>query len=405
MLRKQNPPLPISLYNAIFSGSKPRALDFDHLLKKARGKTKLQKLGADFREDSLKILLKSINDEAGLHPFGRIMIKEKLVSQLENRLWAEYWFAKYPQILEQKVLPIVLVTGLQRTGTTKMQRLLSGQLGARGLLSWEALYPAPIGDKKETKKRISRTKRGERALHWISPAFHEIHPIHTSQPEEDVLLLDLNFMSSSSEAIMHVPTYAAWLAKQNAVEAYEYEKKLLLLLQWQRSGGFWVLKSPHHLEHMEQFLKVFPDSKTVWMHRQPEQAIPSFLSMLYYSRSIMTKNVDKEHIKSYWLPKIKNMLKSGLAFESLHPEKVMDVYFSDFMQMEKATVGNVMRFLRNNQKHDGPLRDTPSNKFHSKHRYTLKDWEITPEMIQNEFEFYTNKFFTPELPYQTSGQR
>ncbi len=394
MLKKERRPLFINFYNSVFSITRTKKLDFDALIHKARKNTRQTSLGADFNEDALKILLKSINEEAGLHPFGQLMIKEKLISQLENRLWAEYWLRKYPEILKQQVLPIVLVTGLQRTGTTKMQRLLSQQLGARPLPSWEALYPAPIGNKEETKKRISRTQRNERAVRWISPAFHDIHPISTHKPEEDVLLLDVHFMSSSAEAIMHVPTYANWLSKQNPTDAYQYEKKLLLLLQWQRNGGYWVLKSPHHLEHLENFISVFPATKIIWMHRQLEQCVPSFLSMLYYSRSMFTKNVDKEIIKRHWLPKLREMLWSGQEFDANHSDKVLDVYFADFMQLEKSVLRDVMVFIKENRKKSGTMENTPQKSFQSRHRYTLQDWGLNDAIIQNEFDFYGKSFFS-----------
>lgn len=136
MLKPEKRPLPIRLYNIIsrsigISGK----LDYDALLKKAKRNTGLQFLGTDFNEEALQVLIMSINEEAQLHPFGNLMIREKLIGQLENRLWAEYWFKKSPEILEQELLPIVMITGLQRTGTTKMQRLLSDQEGARALMS------------------------------------------------------------------------------------------------------------------------------------------------------------------------------------------------------------------------------------------------------------------------------
>jgi len=404
MLNKERRPLLINLYNSVFSIGQGKKLDFDLLIRRAINNTRQKNLGADFNADSLKILVKSINEEANLHPFGQLMIREKLIGQLENRLWAEYWFRKYPEILKQEVLPIAMVTGLQRTGTTKMQRLLSDQLGARGLMSWEALYPAPIGNKKETKKRISRTSRNERAVRWISPTFHTIHPIHTHKPEEDVLLLDVNFMSTSSEAIMNVPTYASWLSKQDPTVAYQYEKKLLQLLQWQRSGGFWVVKSPHHLLHLEDFLSVFPKTKVIWMHRQLEQCVPSFLSMLYYSRSMFAKNVDKDLIKAHWLPKIQDMLRSGLAFDSMHSDKIIDVYFSDFMQMERSVLGDVQRFLKDNRKNKG-ANNSYQKSFQSRHRYTLMDWGLNTDMIQKDFDFYNKSFFTSTENILTSEQR
>jgi hypothetical protein len=200
-------------------------------------------------------------------------------------------------------------------------------------------------------------------------------------------------MSTSAEAIMHVPSYADWLSKQNPVEAYRYEKKLLLLLQWQRNGGFWVLKSPHHLGYLQNFISVFPATKVVWMHRQLEQCVPSFLSMLYYSRSMFTKNVDQEIIKAHWLPKLKNMLLAGQAFDAQHSDKVLDVYFSDFMHLEKSVLREVMMFLKEGRKKSGTTESADQKNFRSRHRYTLQDWGLNDAIIQKEFDFYDKSFF------------
>jgi len=362
-------------------------LDYDKLLEKAKGNTGLQFFGADFNEEALQVLIKSINEEAQLHPFGNLMIREKLIGQLENRLWAEHWFMKNPEILEQEVLPILMITGLQRTGTTKMQRLLSNQEGARALMSWEALYPAPIKEAKEKAKRIRRTNRNEKAVKFISPTFQSIHPIHTDQPEEDVLLLDVHFMSSSSEAIMHVPEYASWLEEQDHSEAYAYEKKLLKLLQWQRGGKFWVLKSPHHLQYLDEFTCVFPESNIVWMHREIENCIASFLSMLYYSRSMFTRDIDKHALKSHWLNKLSLMLDGGLSFRDSNPDQITDVKFKDFMTDERRVVSQIMTHMLNRDyKTINALGNNRS--YISNHRYQLEDWQIEPTELEITFERY-----------------
>jgi len=123
MLQAEKRPFPIIVYNQLaglpgLNGD----LSLDKTLKKASRNTDLNDLGNDFNDEALKVLLKSINEEAGLNPFGQLMIREKIIGQLENRLWATHWFKKNPEILEQEILPIALITGLQRTGTTKMQR-------------------------------------------------------------------------------------------------------------------------------------------------------------------------------------------------------------------------------------------------------------------------------------------
>ena len=389
MLKPAKPPFAIQSYNRIFRliGS-AGSINLDKILKKGRKNTGLSDLGDDFNDEALLILVKSINEEAQLNPFGQLMIREKLIGQLESRLWATHWFKKYPEILEQDVLPIVLITGLQRTGTTKMQRLLSELPEARALFSWEALYPAPIGQFDETRKRIARTKRNEKVVKWISPTFQSIHPIFHDQPEEDVLLLDVHFMSSSLEAIMHVPSYARWLNSQNQTEVYAYEKKLLKLLQWQRGGRYWVLKSPHHLEYIDSFNRVFPDTRAIWTHRSTVQSVPSFLSMLYYSRSMFSDHVDKVDIKIHWLNKLADMLHTGLKFRSESPAKITDVTFSKFMQAENEIIAGIAR------KHPIKLDDlrpdkiNSKEKYVSKHNYQLSDWDLTEDDLKRQFHAY-----------------
>jgi hypothetical protein len=398
MLRHEKRPFPIVAYNGIFKALRlsPR-LDFDQIIKRARKNTGLKDLGDDFYDLALRLQIESINNEAMLHPFGVLMIREKIISQLENRLWAEYWLMKHPGILGQDVLPVVLITGLQRTGTTKMQRLLSELRGARPLRSWEALYPAPVGEVTETKRRISRTTRNEKALKWISPAFQSIHPVFTHEPEEDVLLLDVHFMSSSTEAILNVPSYADWLSTQDHSQAYEYERKLLKLLQWQQGGDFWVLKSPHHLEYLDVIEKVFPDTKIIWMHRPIEDCIPSFLSMLYYSRLLFSDKVDQDAIVSQWINKLTKMLQSGLKFRAMHSNKIIDVFFEDFLKSESAVVGKIVRDLSLTQVPMSHAGDGGKKRYLSKHRYSLEDWGLKISELHTQFDFYHKAIFGNSL--------
>jgi hypothetical protein len=379
-LKKPRTRLPIRLFNLIAS---PSRLDVDELIRISRKKTNLHNLGTDFNNEPLRVLCQSINEEARLHSFGLFMIREKLIGQLENRLWAIHWFDTYPEILEQELLPVILITGLQRTGTTKMQRLLSQGKKARGLHSWEALYPAPVGDPKETRKRIVRTRMNERAVKWISPHFYHIHPIEHLNYEEDVVLLDLHFMSTSSEAIMHVPTYAKYLEQADNTEAYAFELKLLKLLQWQNAGDYWILKSPHHLEHLSLIEKLFPDLTLIWMHRDPTACIPSFMNMLYHSRCMFSDAVHSEDILDHWIPKTRKMLEQGLNdINSI--KQVRHVHFDAFVKDEERVVDkieHVSPYVRHAQRQ-------PTKEYKSNHHYNLEDWSLTEDMIKKDLDFY-----------------
>ena len=98
-------------------------LEKDELIKAARKNTGLHDLGRDFWDEPLERLIDSINNEAQLHPVGRFISKQRLVNMLSVRLRAEDYFKKHPEILEQPLYPVIVIIGLQRTGTTKLHRL------------------------------------------------------------------------------------------------------------------------------------------------------------------------------------------------------------------------------------------------------------------------------------------
>jgi hypothetical protein len=200
----------------------------------------------------------ALTTEAQLTPFGRMIQRGRIVAALVARLRAEQLFKDHPEILGRDLGPIVVIAGLQRTGTTMLHRLLAADPNARSLASWEALNPVPFpGEGADAKARRAQGKRAERGLAYLAPEFFAIHPVEADSPEEEVLLLDISFMSQAPEATLHVPSYAAWMETADSTPAYEYLAKLLKLLHWQRPGRHWVLKTPHHMEYLDMVTPVF----------------------------------------------------------------------------------------------------------------------------------------------------
>ena len=222
-------PWPIRVYNRIASGLK---LDRDALIAKARSKTGLADFGDDWFIEPLDALLRSIHEEAQLTALGRSIMQKRLVDALCTRLRAEDLFRRHPEILEIDLGQVLVIAGLQRTGTTLLHRLMASHPDIRAPLSWEALNPVPLPNDQSNASRIRAAKLAERGLKFLAPTFFAIHPVEHDMPEEDVLFLDLSFMSQSAEATMWVPSYSAWLEQQDMTPAYDYLKKMLQLLHW-----------------------------------------------------------------------------------------------------------------------------------------------------------------------------
>ena len=397
-------------------------LDKDTLIRAARKITGLHDLGSDFNIEPLEKLLWSVEHEADLSPVGRFITKERFVSLLSIRLKAEEIFRKNPQILQQELYPAWFIIGLQRTGTTKLQRLLAQDSDHRVIPSWEVINPVPINPNlynltsrlqsddpdfhhltispshhlypHPRDKRISVAKTSVSALKLMSPGFFAVHPIDAMQPEEDILLLDISFMSTTPEAMMHVPAYAHWLEQTDQSDAYAYAAKLLKFMQWIRPARRWVLKSPHHLEFPGLIEKYFNDVHFIWPHRSPDESVPSFLSMVTYNRMIFSDRVDVHQIAEHWVTKVGYMLDQALEYR-LQPgndSKFTDIFYKDLITDSMAEMARIYNLnggltpelLELFRQHEA---DHPHRK-NGVHNYSLEDFGLTKSDIDRHTDHY-----------------
>lgn len=364
------------------------SLNKDELISAARYNANLHDFGKDFWDEPLDRLIHSLNHEARLHPIGHFISRKRIINLLMVRLRAQYWFAKHPAILEQEIYPPLVIVGLQRTGTTKLHRLLTADPDNRVLRSWEAINPAPLDKVINGKdKRIKAAKTTEKALRMMAPGFFAIHPVEYTAPEEDILLLDVTFLSTTPEATSHVPSYASWLENTDQSYAYEYGARLLQLLQWQQPGKRWIMKSPHHLEFLPLIEKYFSNARFLWTHRDISECIPSFLSMVCHSRSIFSDEVSMEEVTEHWVRKTHYMLEKGIQFRALedHHRKFTDIMYEELVrdpmgQLEKIyeSYGGIPESLR--ERFRTAEMENPYGKY-GLHEYSLSDFGLTREDI------------------------
>ena len=381
--------------NTYFAGTEIK-LDKDQLIKAARKNTGFHDLGKYFWDEPLEKLLYSVNNEARLHPIGRFITLKRLENLLSVRLRAEHLFKKYPEILEQQLYPATVIIGLQRTGTTKLHRMLAGDPETRSVRSWEAINPAPINESDlNGKKRIGIAKTNEKALKIMSPGFFAIHPVEHLAPEEDVLLLDVSFLSTTPEATMHVPSYSEWLENTDQSPAYEYMAMLLKLLQWQQPAKRWVLKTPHHLEFLDLAQKHFENVRFVWTHRKVHECIPSFLSMVGYSRILFSSDVDAGEIGKHWVRKIGYMLTRALEFRSENTNENLfsDVPYRDLVNDSFSVVQSIYKnrdmelTIKHQKIFEESERRNPQRKYGT-HEYSPDDFGIDKSYIDKFTQTY-----------------
>ena len=400
-------PLPVAVFNRAgrLAGrfGLRGGLRVDRMIAAAKSKTGLNDFGNDWFLEPLNVLVKSINEEARLSSVGYALQKSRIVSALSTRLRAQHLIRKHPEILDLDLGRIILIAGLQRTATTTLHRLIAADPDIRDLRAWEALNPVPLRGEKQgdPRRRIRLAKLAEKTIGLLAPDFAAIHPIRFDAPEEDVFLLDLSFMSQSPEAMMHVPSHAAWLERQDHTRAYRYMLTMLKLLQWQRPGRNWVLKTPNHMEHLDVALRILPKTLVIQTHRDPKKAVASFCSMVAHGRGILSDHVDAGEIARHWVRKMRRMLERSMKVrDSGNADAFVDVSYRDLVATPVDELRAIYRhagieFTRRAAKAAAALAARDVKDRHGKHVYSLSSFGLNAEQIDRHFAFYANAFRIP----------
>ncbi len=387
------------------TGAARTSLDEASLLAAARRESGLRDFADESFREPLRELLSSLEEEAQLHPLGRLLLRQSLVRALVNRLRLEDLCRRHPEIGELPVREPVFVLGLQRTGTTLLHRLLTCEPSLRPLLSWEALNPAPFPGEAARGGRDPRMRLAEiaeRGLRYLAPEFFAIHPVEAHAPEEDVLLLDLSFMSPTADATLSVPRYSAWIRDTDQRPSYRMFRRAIQLLLWQRPGR-WLGKTPHHLENLDVLLDVFPDAKIIQTHRDPVRVVASYASMMAHGRAVFSDRVDAHEVGEQLAGRaVRAVTRAMQVRERASGESFCDVAYPDLLADPLKEIRRIYDFL------GLPLAPTieasmqrwlaanPQNK-RGVHRYRLEDFGLDRAQLERSFEPYRQRFgISPE---------
>jgi len=265
-------------------------LDEQSLLDAACRNTSLDDFGEDGWREHFRVLLDAIDKEAQLHFVGRVLTRSEFLIYLEARLRIVDWCKRHPDVLDEKVEKPIMITGFGRSGTTILFELLSQDPQFRVVKKWEAMFPCPPPEEATylTDPRIEITETVSAFSENIIPEFKAMHKMGGNLPVESVEFVYATFLSEVYPIAFQVPSYARYLATQDMRRTFEWQKKILQLLQSRHRAGQWLMKGPSHLPYMAEFLDVYPDAKIIFTHRDPIVTADSVVSLqgtLYWWRT------------------------------------------------------------------------------------------------------------------------
>jgi len=352
--------------------------------------TGLEDFGPHDYGDGLAELIASYERDADLTPRGEKVARAMLRGALAARLLSEAGWRAHPEHAQVSVGRPLFVTGLPRTGTTALHRLLTADPAHQGLELWlaEAPQPRPPRDTWDANPVFRYIQAGCERHHVEHPEFMGVHYVAADQVEECWQLLRQSMRSISWECLAHLPSYSAWLAGQDWTGAYRRHRRNLQLIGL-GDGRRWVLKNPSHLFALDALLAVYPDALIVQTHRAPEIAIASVCSLAAQATAGWSDTFAGEVIGRDQLELWASGWERFGAERARHDQnRFFDVSYDDLVADPVGTAeavyahfglplsgaaADAMRALA------GGGRGGPS------HRYTLADFGLTPAEVAERF--------------------
>jgi hypothetical protein len=372
----------------------------DDLEASATRLTTLTDFGGDEYREGLGVLLRSYADDEALTDLGRRVKRSELRGALVARLVSEAGFARVGADDSTIVRPI-FVTGLPRTGTTAMHRLLAADPMHQGLEQWlcEMPQPRPPRETWADNPVFQQIQKGFDAFYEANPGFGGVHYIAADTVEECWQLLRQSALSVSYESLGHVPTYSAWLRAQDWTAAYARHRRNLALIGANEPHKRWVLKNPSHLFALDALLTVYPDALIVQTHREMRTTLASSCSLSSlatagYSTRFVGDTVGRDQL---------DLLGRGAdltmtAREKHDREHFHDVQYRDLVADPVGTVEAVYQRFGLPWSEDVraavAAEDAASRSGHRapSHKYALADFGLADGEVDERFADYTARY-------------
>lgn len=370
---------------------------FEDICAAATRTTGLSDFGDDTGyEEGLRILVEDLaSPEAGLTPVGNYFHRAQVKSALVGRLMTQARFAEFPQHRDVRIERPIFVTGLPRTGTTALHRLLCADPGHQGLEAWLTEFPQPRPPRETWADDpvFNALQEAYRQHHVANPEFMGIHYMDATSVEECWRVLRQTGKSIGFESLANIPRYSAWLAEQDWTDAYEQHRRNLQLVGLNDADKRWVLKNPSHLVALDSLMKVYPDALVVVTHRDPVTAIASACSLSAEATAGTSTTFVGETIGR---TQLEMLSRSWRTFVEARPGydqgQFLDVDYRAFVADPVGTVGAIYE-------HFGiPWSDAAraevrrideesrSGAARPSHTYDLGDYGLTEEQVRTAFD-------------------
>jgi len=348
----------------------------------------------DNYREALAVLLESYRRDAGLTVLGSKMNRFFLRGALVARLLSEAAWKQHPQHADVIIARPIFVTGLVRTGTTALHRLLGADPAHQGLHLWLAEFPQPRPprDTWDSNPLYRQLDAQFTQHHQENPDYTGLHFMAAYELEECWQLLRQSLHSVSYETLSHLPSYSEWLSQQDWTPSYQRHRRNLQLIGLNDVGKRWVLKNPSHLFALDALMATYPDALVIQTHRPVETIMASMCSLAQqtadgWSTTFSGAQIGADAMET-WSRGLERFDTARAKYDSA---QFYDVDYHDLIADPMGTVAEVYRHFGLALTDDARQAmadihaESQTGARAPKHTYSLADYGLTVETVKERF--------------------
>ena len=350
----------------------------------------------------LRVLLQSMDYDPHFSVTGRRMAWGMVIGVLRGRAQAIQSMKRTPGFDAHPIRSPVVITGVPRTGTTALHRLMAVDRRFQGLQTWllDSPMPRPPIHTWQDYPQFQKTVATLEAQYAAAPQKRASHYRAAEEVHECCIVLRQSFVSNLWNCAWSAATYDAWWQCQSEEAAYRHYYRCVQLIGSNEPQTRWLLKNPGHIDNLDLLFAIYPDAKVIQTHRDPAKAVPSLVSLLMQLNALTEDGRRQQRAETMLereVAKWSSAVRKAERTRSQYPGNVLDVVHGDFHGNPMGVLERIYEFI--GMEIPDEVRSGFAQRIKEKpelsrgvHRYNIADYGMTEEQVREPFGDYIQRY-------------
>lgn len=332
-----------------------------------------------------------------LSGIGRALVKKICMGFLQARRFVLAHYQQNKSFIDTngRVEAPLIITGLPRTGSTLLQRLIAEDPNTRSPYTYEMEVPLPPlarGADPLKDPRIKASGAAFGTMSRLAPGFveklSESHRWDATEFEESFIYMllhnGMHMVSAPAAGMEYIRKFVALEGKRSALR---YERTFFTMLDAYRPApSHWTLKAPNYAPVFPLVFDEYPDVRMVVTHRNPLVTFPSICRLLESWNIAFDRDgtFDKHRFAQFTETIMDACINGPFAYRKANPGKerqIFDCLYDELFADPVAMVKRIYSYFDLEvtpvfeQRMKTYLANNQQGKY-GRHRYSLEEYGI-----------------------------